>query len=270
MLEIITGALSTKGLFALLGSILGAIALLLGNGAVRRRRVALAAYHAYQMVEDVAAECRAAGKDFPYLNKAAAGLKYADEWMRANGWRPLKPGEKDLAQLTFKSLHGEKKAAEPHGAAGLLLLLLTLPVSAMVLTGCAAGPVGPRRASLSEALEAPEPVEAQDAPAASPFAAGLMVGVGVPLEGGPVLPAQLAAGSLKLDSLGERSINLMAFGGLSGTSVAEARAAWGGGLGFEITPGNLLYEVNVTAGPLWVSGMNGPFVLLGFAIHPKM
>jgi hypothetical protein len=127
--------LSPKGLAAL-SSVLGSLVLLvLGTGLVRRRRVALATYHAFHIVEDVAAECRADGKDFPFLTKAAAGLQYANDWMASNGWRPLKPGEEERAELTFKSLHGERKAAEPRGVAGLLLLVMLAPV-ALGLTGC--------------------------------------------------------------------------------------------------------------------------------------
>lgn len=112
------------------------LAALLGTGAVRRRRVALATYHAFHIVEDLAAECRASGKEFPYLTKAQAGLAYANEWMKANGWRPLKPGEEERAQLGFKSMHGVQKASDLRGAAGLLLTLLVLP-AALPMSGCA-------------------------------------------------------------------------------------------------------------------------------------
>jgi hypothetical protein len=130
---VVDAVLSPGGIAALL---LFALASLLGPSAVRRRRVALAAYHAFNIVEDLAAECRESGKDFPYLTKAHAGLAFANEWMVANGWRPLKPGEEGRAQLAFKSLHGEQKASQPRGAAGLLVaLLLAFPV-ALTLTGC--------------------------------------------------------------------------------------------------------------------------------------
>jgi hypothetical protein len=99
--------LATLGVFTL-----SALALVLGEGAVRRRRVALATYHAFHIVEDLAAECRTGGQAFPFLDKASAGLRFADEWMRTHGWRPLKPGEQQRAQLAFKSLHGEAKVAQ--------------------------------------------------------------------------------------------------------------------------------------------------------------
>lgn len=92
-----------------LGSIVAGLCLLLGlllgPSVVRRRRVALAIFHAFQIVEDLQAEAPSAG-----LGKAAQGLKAADEWMRANGWRPLHAGEQELAKLTFKSLNAQTDA----------------------------------------------------------------------------------------------------------------------------------------------------------------
>jgi hypothetical protein len=115
------------------------LAAFLGPAEVRRRRVALATYHAFHMVEDLVAECRASGREFPYLNKARAGLAFANEWMRANGWRPLKGGEEDRAQLGFKSLHGERKAGATRATAqGILLALLLLPLT-MAVSGCVPG-----------------------------------------------------------------------------------------------------------------------------------
>lgn len=83
------------------------VGLLIGPAAVRRRRVALAIYHAFNIVEDLEAEL---GDDSKALVKTDAGLKAADDWMKANGWRPLKPGEVDVAKLTFKSLNAQADA----------------------------------------------------------------------------------------------------------------------------------------------------------------
>ncbi|NVJ13143.1 hypothetical protein [Myxococcus sp. AM010] len=74
----------------------------------RKRRIALAALHAFNIVEDIAAE----NPEDNGWDKAARGLQVADEWFRANGWRPLKPHEQQVVQLSFKALHGEQKAAQ--------------------------------------------------------------------------------------------------------------------------------------------------------------
>lgn len=87
-------------LVAILGTVAG---LLLGPSAVRRRRVALAVYHAYHIVNDVDNE-----RNDGVLDKPKEGLRAANEYMIANGWRPLKPGEEHVARLGFQSLHGEE------------------------------------------------------------------------------------------------------------------------------------------------------------------
>jgi hypothetical protein len=78
---------------------------LVGSGVVRRRRVALAIFHAYHIVEDIGAEQE--GED--NFDKAAAVLAKADEWMRANGWRALKPNESERAELQAASLAGQAR-----------------------------------------------------------------------------------------------------------------------------------------------------------------
>ncbi|GMT96357.1 hypothetical protein KH5H1_04760 [Corallococcus caeni] len=78
----------------------------------RKRRIALAAYHAYHVMEDVKAECKAAGKSYPFVDITEAALGKANEYMVANGWRTLKPREQASATLQFKSLHGEAKVQE--------------------------------------------------------------------------------------------------------------------------------------------------------------
>lgn len=110
----------------------------------------------------------------------------------------------------------------------------------------------------------------ENLPSASPFSAGLLLGAGLYLDGSGVLPAQLAVGSVKVVSLGRRAINLLALGGISATSVSEARGAWGAGASVELTPGTLPYEVDAALGVLWVSGGSSPAALLGFTLTPKM
>jgi hypothetical protein len=74
---------------------------------VRRRRIALAAYHAFHVVEDLAAETTTTADD-----KVAAGLQALDAYLLANGWRPAKAGEQEVAKLEFQALNGEAKAEE--------------------------------------------------------------------------------------------------------------------------------------------------------------
>lgn len=92
-----------SGITLVLGA-LSAFAFFTGK---RKRIVALAVKHAYAIVEDIAAET--AGKDG--FDKAAEGLAQVDTWMKANGWRPLKPNEQTVAALELKALHGAGIAA---------------------------------------------------------------------------------------------------------------------------------------------------------------
>lgn len=158
---------------------------------------------------------------------------------------------------------------------------------------------GPRRQSVSESLAGAEqaspsggPVarEAQrgaapeqeraspsgDEQSAGPFSAGLMLGAGVTLDDGRAQPLQLAAASLKVAALGQRSVNVLALGGVStsipkdGEATPKVRGAWGVGAAVELTPGNLLYEVDAGVGVLWMTGISGPTLAAGFTISPKM
>lgn len=96
-----------NNLGAIVAALMALAGLVLGPSTIRRRRVALAIYHAYHVVEDVDAEL---GPDNTTLDKPLAGLKAADEWLKANGWRALEPGEQDLAKLTFKSMNAQSDA----------------------------------------------------------------------------------------------------------------------------------------------------------------
>jgi len=172
-------------------------------------------------------------------------------------------------------------------------------VLALCLSLAACATPGPRRQSVPEALAGaenaspsgdPEAREAQaagiaqqehaspsgDEQAAGPFSAGLMLGAGVSLEDGRAQPLQLAAASLKVAAIGQRSVNVLALGGVStsiprdGEATPRIRGAWGVGAGFELTPGTLLYEVDAGVGVLWMTGVAGPVIAGGFTISPKM
>lgn len=84
----------------------GLFAIIKVNDVKRRRLVATAAFHAYHIVKDL--------DEQGALNqpKVEAGLKAADDWMKANGWRPLADGEKLQTQLTFSSMTGQRVAAK--------------------------------------------------------------------------------------------------------------------------------------------------------------
>ena len=107
--------LSPAGLAMGVGAIGSVLGLIFGASEVRRRRVALGVYHAFHVVEDASAETE--GTDA--LDKAAAGLKALNEWMVAQGWRPLKPGEEVVAKLGFTALNGATKVSEKVAAAAV-------------------------------------------------------------------------------------------------------------------------------------------------------
>lgn len=100
--------LSPTGLATGISLLLGGLGLLLGSNEVRRRQVALAIHHGFLIAEDIASETP--GEDA--VDKIAAALKAADAYCTANGWRALKPGEQDVAKLTFTAQNGAQKVAE--------------------------------------------------------------------------------------------------------------------------------------------------------------
>lgn len=101
-------SLATPGNIAIaVTGFLGLVALLFAPDALRKRRIALAVFHGYRIAVDVAAETE--GQDAADI--VAAALKAADEYMKANGWRPLKEGELTLAKLQVSSEAGSLKAA---------------------------------------------------------------------------------------------------------------------------------------------------------------
>ncbi|MBN9685171.1 MULTISPECIES: hypothetical protein [unclassified Corallococcus] len=109
----------------------------------RKRRIALGAYHAFHVVEDIAAE----DPEENLVDKAAKGLEVIDTWMKANGWRPLKPGEQALAKLQFSALYGEQKAEEKVQAQALSVALGAIGSTAGLppaLTAVASVPTTPR------------------------------------------------------------------------------------------------------------------------------
>ncbi|NOK32355.1 hypothetical protein HMI49_03955 [Corallococcus exercitus] len=108
------------------GIALGAVVGILGffGGGVwltarRKRIVATVAFHAFHVVEDIAAM----DEEENLIDKAAKGLEVADSWLKANGWRPLKPWEQEAVKLEFASIHGAQKADVKARAEALELAL---------------------------------------------------------------------------------------------------------------------------------------------------
>ncbi|MCY1043315.1 hypothetical protein OV208_18505 [Corallococcus sp. bb12-1] len=124
-----------------LGIIVGAVGLFAGGTwltAQRKRRIALGAYHAFHVVEDIAAEDPADNA----WDKAAKGLQVLDAWLVAQGWRPLKPGEQELVKLEFKSMHGEQKASEKVQEQALSVALGAIGSTAALATAVPSTPRG--------------------------------------------------------------------------------------------------------------------------------
>lgn len=100
------GFVSPGGVATLLGIVGSAISGFAFMSTRRKKLVALAAYHAFHIVEDIGLELE--GEDG--FDKTATYLKKVDEFMLANGWRPLRPGEVDSAKMQASALHGAEVA----------------------------------------------------------------------------------------------------------------------------------------------------------------
>lgn len=104
-----------------LGGLLATVAAIIGSiswfNQKRKKLIALAAFYAFHIIEDIGLEKE--GNDA--FDKAAAALKKLDEYMVANGWRALKPGEVEVAKMQLQALHGAEvakaKVAEAAAAA---------------------------------------------------------------------------------------------------------------------------------------------------------
>src|SRR5690554_5402193 len=103
MTDFLLSLLTPENIAWAVTAILGLVAGLIGANVVRRRRIALATYHAFHIVQDIADETP--GKDA--ADYIAAALKAANDYMVKNGWRPLKEGEKALVEVGVQSLKGQ-------------------------------------------------------------------------------------------------------------------------------------------------------------------
>lgn len=111
----LTDLLFSNGGLATVVTVLFSVVGMLITTEVRRRRVALAVYHAFHIVEDASTEL---GPN-AIIDKVSSGLRAADDYLKANGWRALKPGEQAVAKLGFTSLNGASKLAEKVQAAAI-------------------------------------------------------------------------------------------------------------------------------------------------------
>jgi hypothetical protein len=102
-----------------LGGLVGLLGLLFSTpfvashlDAKRKRQIALAVYHGYHIAADTDAELAPGGAKST-ADKITAVLKAADDFMRANGWRPIKGDDtaSDTAAALVKSLAGQAKVA---------------------------------------------------------------------------------------------------------------------------------------------------------------
>ena len=80
-------------------------------GAKRKTAVALAAYYAFHIVEDVYSNLEP-GPTREGFNKAASALKVADDYLKKAGWRGLKPGEVAVVELQLQAIHGVEVVKE--------------------------------------------------------------------------------------------------------------------------------------------------------------
>lgn len=96
-----------EGIASIVVTVLGLVGGALGLSTLRKRQIAIVTQHAFHGVEDFAATTENTVDD-----KIAKGLQIADEWMRAQGWRPLKPEEQAVVKLGFIALNGATKLAE--------------------------------------------------------------------------------------------------------------------------------------------------------------
>jgi len=108
----LSGYLLSPGFIALaLGIIASILTGLKVLNAQRKKVVAIATYHAFNIVEDISSSLRKRNGSTA-LDKVAEGLKQANEWMKANGWRQLSEGEKSAVKLGFKSMNGTVAVAQ--------------------------------------------------------------------------------------------------------------------------------------------------------------
>jgi hypothetical protein len=98
------------------GLVLGLILGKLAWTAVRKRRVALAVYYGFHIAKDIEAEVAGTPSE-KTVDVVVLALKHANDWMVANGWRPLKGGEQDVAVLQARALSGKVATATGVAAA---------------------------------------------------------------------------------------------------------------------------------------------------------
>lgn len=110
--SIVQGLLTPANVAAGVGGVLALLGGFQFFTAKRKRILALAAFHAFHIVEDIDNEIDDGSTAKATFDKAAAGLKQVDAYLVANGWRPMKPNEQPAAALALQAIHGGEVAKE--------------------------------------------------------------------------------------------------------------------------------------------------------------
>lgn len=99
--------LSPSGILSVLGGLGGLTGLVAWLTQRRKKFIAYAIHHGFMIAENAGIED---DEEDSKVDKAAIALKAIDEWMLKNGWRPLTPEEKLIAELQLQAKHGEEVA----------------------------------------------------------------------------------------------------------------------------------------------------------------
>lgn len=103
--------LSPSSIALILSTVAGILVALNVLNKQRKQYVALAIRVAFSAVNDLAA-MRAKAGETTALDKAAEGLRVANEWMVAQGWAGLSEAEAQVAKINFQALNAESNASK--------------------------------------------------------------------------------------------------------------------------------------------------------------
>lgn len=117
--------LTPTGIASVVVTVLGLIGGLLHLSTRRKKQIAIVTQHAFNGVLDFSKTTETEVDD-----KIAAGLRIADDWMKAQGWRALSDKEQQVVKLGFNALHGSLEAAKTAAPAVLVGNVAPVPPSA--------------------------------------------------------------------------------------------------------------------------------------------
>lgn len=107
--------LTPTGIASAVVTVLGLIGGLLHLSTRRKQQIAIVTQHAFNGVLDFSKTTETEVDD-----KIAAGLRIADDWMKAQGWRALSEKEQQVVKLGFNALHGSLEASKAAAPAVLV------------------------------------------------------------------------------------------------------------------------------------------------------